>query len=938
MTTPKRKRGACVDCPSYHDPCLWSGAGDKPAHLIVIGKNPEWNSIGTGKPFEGHGGRLFRRILDTQIGLLDVKTQIGVYYTYAVLAGAKDPKAAHYKNCLPHLRRELGAIRGIDGHEPVIITVGPDATRSLGLNFEKIEKVTGRRLKTMVRTAKGQSLRYVYPIPSMADMERQDSVIDVVSMVLLAALRLATGQEDKSFIPFDELKKKYRIPKNEKELVELVNHVIRYAGPNASKGPDHWLISLDTETNTLHSFRKDAATQVVSVAWDDQQAAAFLVDHPQAPYSSEVAWREIRRLVGCPKPKVFHNFQYDFKFLDLMGAQTERISWDTQYGEHFLYESKKGYYALKQLAALYYPAYAGYDDELRDIIEELAEKEKEVWEARENKKLKDEYDAALAKFEQALGEHQTEMKIYRAEIKRLKTEGLLDEADKVSKPTRPKKPRAPKKAKWKAPKKGAETDKGFSDVPLDILLPYAAADADVTRLIAKYQIAKAAKTNVRTDAMHVVKNFYIPGARVLSKMEHRGLLIDLKHLEYLTEEVTALRNKAYETLRRDFSPAVLYSSPEKVAGLMAELRFESIDGVTPGSTAEDDLHRYYAHYGPNDERGHFVANFLRFRKANDALNKHLNKKIRDHVMSDGRIHGNYFITGTTTGRSSSGGPNMQNVQKTICRITIQLPGEDVTIENGFNFKKLFIPEPGCRFFNMDISGAELRVYAAYSKDETMIQMLRDGTDVHSYTTFRYYGIPYAEVLAKKHELEMYRLRDKAKRALFAIFYGAGPFRISVVLGCTLEEAKAFIQSCYEAYPGLQPYTEAVYGQILRTGAVRTYIGRRRRFPMARMSGKYMADARREAGNMLIQSTAFDILLGQMIEVDAHADEIGLIPQITVHDSIGGSVAEKTETPQMIEFFDKHVTDRVKEKYSWLPVDFLYELEIGPSYGELEEVA
>jgi len=87
-------------------------------------------------------------------------------------------------------------------------------------------------------------------------------------------------------------------------------------------------------------------------------------------------------------------------------------------------------------------------------------------------------------------------------------------------------------------------------------------------------------------------------------------------------------------------------------------------------------------------------------------------------------------------------------------------------------------------------------------------------------------------------------------------------------------------------------------------------------------------------NFKIQSTSADLVLSQMCEMDEHFDEIGAEMLITVHDSMVFQMPEEN-LHLLPAFLDKWVIDRVAEKYPWLPVPFLYDVEVGPSYGEVK---
>ena len=201
---------------------------------------------------------------------------------------------------------------------------------------------------------------------------------------------------------------------------------------------------------------------------------------------------------------------------------------------------------------------------------------------------------------------------------------------------------------------------------------------------------------------------------------------------------------------------------------------------------------------------------------------------------------------------------------------------------------------------------------------------------------RIYKIPYEDVIRlKESDPDIKEKRDRAKRVVFGIFYGAGPWKISQQINSTVEEAEEIQTMLFTEFPALHNYVETVKHLVRTRQYVKTFFGRCRRFKLAHLGGSYFGDACREAVNFLIQSTASDLLLGQMCEVQDHIHELDGRMLITVHDSITLEMPEKN-VEQLPAFLDQHIVERVRERFDWLPVPFLYDMEVGPSYGEVHE--
>jgi DNA polymerase I-like protein with 3'-5' exonuclease and polymerase domains/uracil-DNA glycosylase len=881
---PLKTRVMCKDCPSYYDPCLSGGAGDKSAHWVVIGRSPSGFSIGANQPFCGQDGRLFKKLLKRVIESSPsletnprehVLGALKIYYTYLALSGIGKVGKDHIKACTPNLWRELSCVLGINNREPVIIALGADILRALNIKVGKIDDVMGRFLTTTMPTPAGPRTFQVLPLMTMADLGRRQGSSGVIETLLHRAANLAlygdiVGKVVTSTTVVPTVT--YTYPKTIEEVIALVDMILAYSG-SPTISPNNWALGLDTETNTLDMYKPDAKVLMLSVAWDTEKASVIMLDHPLTPYDPKLAWEQVRRLLSCPKPKVWQNWKFDLQGLELtFGCRVNNVLWDTMCSEHWIDEDKKGLYGLKKLTPMYVPLRTGYDMELQGMLHE-----------------------------------------------------------QVGQQTEKEKKAGSKKAKKK--------EKDFSTIPLDTILLYAATDSDVDRQIMRKQWTICKDSGKIEDARNVMNKLYLPASRTLGRMEYHGLKVNMSYLEELDTNICKLRDEKLEELRRDYNPTINYAAPGQISKLMAELQFVTLPGREFGKTDKETLQRYATLYGNESRRGKFALNLLAFRSANDAKTKFI-KKIRDYVKpDDGCIHCNFHLTGTATGRLSASNPNLQNLPKRVCR---QIYKDQQKIEHiivpGFNAKRLFIPKkPGNVLVNVDIKGAELRVYTAYSHDEKMIDALMRGIDIHSLVTEKAYGIPYDEIMAKKeNDPDIADKRRRGKTVVFGTFFQAGAGKIAQQIESTREEGQRLIDILYSMFPKLAEYVENVREEVRASKYVKTFFGRYRRFKMAGMGNSYFESACREAINFKIQSTASDLLLSQMCEIDEHIAEIDGELLITVHDSILLELPEKN-IDKVKPFMTHWITERVKEKYPWLPIPFLYDCEAGPSYGELKEV-
>lgn len=939
----KKKGISCKSCPAFHEPCLDHGIGDNPAHIIAVGVSPSNFSIGEDKAFYGHAGRMFTKLM----GIItrrqpNQKEEIKVYKTYAVLVGAHKPTIEHVQNCQSHLRRELDKIRGIEGREPVLVPLGPLALKAVGIQAKKITDVVGRVMSTTIPTMGGSRKLVVVPCLSMDHVIAKPGTAAVALSALSKAVSIACGERADENAPLATLTKDYIYPKTAAEVGELVDMILGYKDQgNVSfhKSAEFWPISVDTETNTLYPYyHENPKTLMLSVAWNAGKAATILLDHPDAGYDDEgaAAWEHVRRLLQSPKPKVFHNWKFDHKFLELTnGIQVNNVKWDTMLGEHYLEEDKRGLYSLKQLTPMYAPGYGGYDDALQEIFRG-AKKDPEFLH------LPDDQILTLATPEGRDPEQWEKLRewiVIRNKLRKIsaKLRSVMEQSEFAESGVQIKELRGELKIKKLVkPKKEKGADGGFESIPLDVILQYAAVDADVTWVIFTKQLRRLSITKLREEGSEVMKSLYLPASRTLSRMEYRGFPVDQEHLANVTVGVEERLSAAKQVLADRFDPNLNVNAAKQVSDYMQALNFEALPGVDPGSTGKDVLAKYKEHYPEDDNRHVFCDKVLEYRECHKTLNTYL-KNIRKFSAHDGKIHCTFHLNGTATGRLSSANPNLQNLPPITCR---RVRNGEVEFE-GFNIKKLFVPSrPGYSIANCDISGAELRVVTAYSGDEDMIAALTAGLDLHSVTTSKVYGIPYEEVMRLKelHDPDITKKRLKCKRVVFGALYGAGAYKLAEQVNCSYEEAQELQRFLFEAYPKLREYIDNTHAELQRDNQrVQTLFGRVRRFKLAALTERHAAEARREAVNFKIQSTSSDLVLSQLCEMDDHLHELDANLLVTVHDSYVLEIPTEN-IPKLWNFFDYWIVERIKERFPWLPVPFAYDLEAGPSYGELKEVS
>ncbi len=912
----QKKTLVCNGCALEHKGRVPGVGASGQVDIMFVSESPSSWSVNNQQVFYGRGGRIIRqawkdlRTLDEKSGGHLRIRHLTKWDTYAVqcqVEEGRDQSAKASKTTIDRCATYLKA--AIKNKRPkIILAFGATALKSLGYKGDKFMDTRGRVLTMEIEghTAK------VIPTFSTKNLIAKTGLFNLFWHDLVRAARIASGIDDAmAEMTIEEVTKDYRIPKTVAEVEAVCNEIINHVVEGA-KTAAQCSISVDTETNTLHPHRKDAKVLCVSFAWDVGRATAIPLFHEAAPWTppelDEVLFH-IKRVLECPKPKVFHNGKFDLKFLELRhGFKVLNFAWDTQLGEHLLREDMSGAYSLKILGRSYFPQFAGYADKVQELVEGLTVEESAVHALLENVK-KGKIKKDTPGFDDGMVSEMS-----KTDLEQYLFGSRKDRKKKI-------------------------TDSGFERVPIDTLLLYAAIDTDLTRRLLRNQFMRMRDEGFQSQARALMASHSVPASRALGKMEFTGMRVDLPYLGYLETELTAVVSEKEKILRahwrgnEEFNPNstahvghILYNdgvwNPEGLRadgtkgtrevrlGPWVERNLKSQQWKTDKKT----LRAIVEHTGCG-----FTKALLEYRSAHKALSGFIHD-IKILSEYDGFLHTNFHLHGTSTGRLASSNLNMQNLPEWLA---------------GFNIKKIFIPDdPETEVvLNVDYKGAEIRVFTAYAHDQRLIDALNNGLDVHSFFTQEIFGIPYEEVEAKKEtDKAIKALRTTVKRVVFGILYGAMAKKIAETAGISVERAQEVIDKLFDRFPALKGYMDEVVAQIHRFGYVETLFGRRRRFPLQSVNGFFRGQAERRGKNMKIQSTSSDIVLGQLVELDEHIGELGGRLCITVHDSIVATVKKKYLT-QVPDFLDHYCVKRVSEKYPWLPVAFACDYGVGPSYGE-----
>lgn len=387
-------------------------------------------------------------------------------------------------------------------------------------------------------------------------------------------------------------------------------------------------------------------------------------------------------------------------------------------------------------------------------------------------------------------------------------------------------------------KKG-KNQMNMRDVPLEQQTEYAVEDADVTLQLAAHLKPELAGANTED----LFNNIEIPLLRVLADMELEGIRLDkdfLKSLAIVLEgDIRMLEQKIYQAAGEEFN----IGSPKQ----LGEILFDKLKLVDKPkktrtgqySTAEDVLSYLAKEHG-------IIRDVLDYRGLTKLKSTYVDALPLQVEPSTGRVHTDYMQTVAATGRLSSNNPNLQNIP--------------IRTERGREIRKAFIPRnDDFTLLSADYSQIELRIIAALSEEDTMIEAFRKGEDIHAATASRVFNIPLDKVTREQ--------RSNAKTVNFGIIYGVSAFGLSNQTDLSRAEARELIDTYYKTYPKLRNYISEQIEFAREHGYVQTILGRRRYLKDINGSNAVVRGAaERNAVNAPIQGSAADIIKIAMINI------------------------------------------------------------------------
>ncbi len=404
--------------------------------------------------------------------------------------------------------------------------------------------------------------------------------------------------------------------------------------------------------------------------------------------------------------------------------------------------------------------------------------------------------------------------------------------------------------------------KSMRDVDIETIKEYASEDADITFQLWQYFEHNHLADDVTKKLFNEIE---IPLSKVLLDVERNGVNIDTPFLEELSIQLDGEIKSIEQDIFALTGSVFNISSPKQLGDVLFQklnIQGESkLNKTKTGQISTDDsiLEKFL-------DKHPVIAPVMQYRELTKLKSTYVDALpllVNPHTQ---KIHTTFHQSKAVTGRLSSINPNLQNIP--------------VRTELGKQMRKAFIPQDNHLLMSADYSQIELRIVAALSNDENMIQAFRDKKDIHTATASKIYHVAETDVQAE--------MRYKAKSVNFGIIYGQGAWGLSQNIKVPQKEAKALIENYFLEYPHIKKLMDEQIAFAREHGFVETLSGRRRWLrDINSANATVRGFAERNAINMPIQGTAADMIKLAMIAIQKAMTEKGLASKmiLQVHDEL-----------------------------------------------------
>ncbi len=393
-----------------------------------------------------------------------------------------------------------------------------------------------------------------------------------------------------------------------------------------------------------------------------------------------------------------------------------------------------------------------------------------------------------------------------------------------------------------------------------------------------------------------------PLVRVLARMERVGVGVDVAELRALNDRLVSECRRLDEAIQLEAGIEFNVNSTHQ----LREVLFDKL-GLAPQKKTKTGYSTDAASLERLRDQHPIIDLLLSYREV-EKLRSTYGEGLLAEVAPDGRIHAAFNQTVARTGRLSSDQPNLHNIP--------------VRSEEGRQFRKAFVPAKGFELLVADYNQIELRCIAHLAEDPGLIAAFDAGTDIHTETASRVFGVDKEKVSTEQ--------RAKAKMVSYGLAYGMEAYGLGQRLNIPTQEAAEILDAYFVAFPSVKAYMERTVDEARQRGYTETLFGRRRPIPeLSSPNFRIRQAGERQAMNAGIQGLAADIFKVALVRLDHELEVQDLDSRLIlqVHDEVILEVEPSEHT---------HVADLTQEVMKGaveLRVPLEVHLAFGPSWAD-----
>lgn len=855
----KRTLSRCKACPLDGRTKVLGTCGIDNPKVVIIGEAPGEKEEAEGEPFAGPVGGMFKQAVAKSGHIWHMTHRMNVLGCRPPNGdmGSDEAKEA-LKCCRLGFEEELEALKakGVT----VLVPTGNAVLSILGIDG-KIGKVRGS-----VFPVKGMvAVPAYHPSYVMKGMWHEEPT-------WIADLAKAKEISLKNWEP----------PKEKFNLFPTVEDVKKFC-TKAIKGEK--LVAVDIETTSLSPYHSKIIMVGFALNGEEVLVVPFTVKggHPYWDMKDEIVVRGAMKEMLAKCPTMFQNGMFDIRHLEEHGYRVEKLTEDTMLAHHAVHPELP--HNLEYIVSVYgkTPAWKHVVKGQADRMIKMDDREVRTYNARDTAVL----HQVIGELHKDLEEMDT-MKVYRRFSMRLVRPllemtrvGMLVDKKRITALSR--KFKRDEEETRKVLMKEFQLPDGFNfDSPYHM--------QKLVHGIAPKQLGEWKKELAEYDEVGSKKKKttkkYTELAEKVKIFEGVVPLYQVKAKIRTTAQGKALDDEAFLQIQQ-----ACLSRLDALEG-----RVRITDEVKAEQAEIRKLLRFVKVYGEWSRASKMAGTYGGYP-----------------VGPDGRVHPNYKIHGTATGRLSCADPNLQNQPEEV--------------------QEVFVAGPGRVIIKADYSNIELRVLAYLTGEPELIRAFESGVNIHDVNTMALFGID------KSHP-NWKNIRRAAKIYVFGRSYGGGVegiYKQVLTEVPELEMSLSHFKECdrryFEKMAKYREWTEDMRKKAREQRCVETAFG------FKRLLLGSPEEIERQALNTPIQGTAGQVAEEAICDCWDSFQETGhkkwkadLV--CTVHDSILVECEEKYKMAVAKEM------KRLMEK-EWeiggRKVRFPVDVEIGPSWGETEVV-